>query len=193
MSAPYLLVGSPPCTDWCTLNVYLNHPKMDPAVVAERRRKARAHLSCVVKLYLRQLARGAHFLHEHPATATSWDEDIVKFLLARPGVDSAVGHMCQQGMTQVAADGRVLPVRKATRWASSAPEVFARLGRRCVNEGVVARETWLARPRAAHRKMGRTGRAGRPERRCARPSCVPTYCGAWPRSAFARERPFHRG
>ena len=57
-SSPYLLVGSPPCTDWCALNKSLNHPRMGPAEVVERRRRARAHLSCVVKLYLRQLARG---------------------------------------------------------------------------------------------------------------------------------------
>ena len=55
---PYLLVGSPPRTDWCALNARLNHPKMDPAIVAERRRRARAHLGFVVKLYLGQLARG---------------------------------------------------------------------------------------------------------------------------------------
>ena len=61
----------------------------------------------------------------------------MRFLLGWPGVDSAVGHMCQQGMAQEAGDGRVLPVRKATRWASSAPEVLARLGRRCSNEGLL--------------------------------------------------------
>ena len=59
-SPPYLLVGSPPRTDWCTLNVNLNHPRLGPAEVAERRRRARAHLSFVVKKpYLRQLVRGA--------------------------------------------------------------------------------------------------------------------------------------
>eukprot|EP00969_Alexandrium_andersonii_P216230 9550787-Alexandrium_andersonii.AAC.1 len=26
---PYLLIGSPPCTDWCGLNVHANHPRMD--------------------------------------------------------------------------------------------------------------------------------------------------------------------
>ena len=133
---PYLLVGSPPCTDWCALNVRLNHPRMDPAVVAERRRRARAHLHFVVKLYLKQLARGAHFLHEHPASADSWDDDIMKGLLNRPEVSMVAGHMCRQGMTQVTGDGRVLPVHKATRWASSAPEVLARLRRRCTNEGL---------------------------------------------------------
>ena len=83
---PYLLVGSPSSTDWCALNVRWNHPRMDPAVVAERRRKARAHLSFVVRLYLGQLSRGAHFLHEHPATADSWGEDVMKGLLERPEV-----------------------------------------------------------------------------------------------------------
>ena len=41
---PPLLVGSPPCTDWCALRVHLNRPRLEPADVAERRRRARAHL-----------------------------------------------------------------------------------------------------------------------------------------------------
>ena len=31
---PYILIGSPPCTDWRAFNVRVNHPRMDPAVVA---------------------------------------------------------------------------------------------------------------------------------------------------------------
>ena len=55
-------------------------------------------------------------------------------LLAEPGVSSVVGHMCRQGMRLQSPDGRVLPVRKPTRWASSAREVLKRLGLRCANE-----------------------------------------------------------
>ena len=100
-----------------------------------RRRKARLHLEFVVKLYWKQLARGAHFLHEHPSTAGSWDEPFMRELLAEPGVGTVIGHMCRQGMRLQAPDGRALPVRKPTRWASSASEVLKRLGLRCTNEG----------------------------------------------------------
>ena len=132
---PYLLIGCPPCTDWSIFNVNMNYKHMDPEEVERRRRRARLHLEFVIKLYRQQLARGAHFLHEHPATADSWDEPSMQELLAIPGVGTVVGHMCRQGMRIQAPDGRILPVRKPTRWASSAPEVLKRLGLRCTNEG----------------------------------------------------------
>ena len=43
------LPGSPPRTAWCAQNVRMNQPMVDPAEVAKRRRRARGHLSCVVK------------------------------------------------------------------------------------------------------------------------------------------------
>eukprot|EP00969_Alexandrium_andersonii_P218117 9633542-Alexandrium_andersonii.AAC.1 len=70
------------------------------------------------------MARGAHFLHEHPASAASWDTAEMQKLLTRPGVDSGIGHMCRFGMKTEPPDGGAgrLLVRKPTRWASSAEE-----------------------------------------------------------------------
>eukprot|EP00969_Alexandrium_andersonii_P144103 6372536-Alexandrium_andersonii.AAC.1 len=71
---------------------------MDPAAVAERRRKAKVHLQFVADIYRAQLERGAHFLHEHhPMTAGSWDEDCVQRLVEHPEVQSGVGHVCRFG------------------------------------------------------------------------------------------------
>eukprot|EP00969_Alexandrium_andersonii_P045320 1989964-Alexandrium_andersonii.AAC.1 len=68
---------------------------MDPAVVAERKRKAEVHLEFMVKIYLAaQFDRAARFLHEHPMAANSWDEEWVKGLVARPEVQRGVGHVC---------------------------------------------------------------------------------------------------
>ena len=89
-------------------------------------------------LYKAQLRRGAHFLHEHPAPAKSWDTAEIKDLLNQPGVSSVIGHMCCHGMkvpASASADGQDLLVRKPTRWASSSSELLQRLGRRCSNEG----------------------------------------------------------
>ena len=135
VAQPYVLIGSPPCTDFSLWNANLNHGKLDAEEVARRRKLARLHLAFVVKLYRKQLARGAHFLHEHPASATSWEEPCMQELLGQPGVSTVVGHMCRQGMRRLSPDGRMLPVRKPTRWASSAAEVLKRLGLRCTNEG----------------------------------------------------------
>eukprot|EP00969_Alexandrium_andersonii_P194284 8581711-Alexandrium_andersonii.AAC.1 len=109
---------------------------MDPTEVAERTRKARLHLEFVVKLYVSQLERGARFLHEHPTSAASWNEESIKDLMARPGVECGIGHMCRFGVTApaVASAGSepafagvgCLPVRKPTRWMSSSPEILKR-------------------------------------------------------------------
>eukprot|EP00969_Alexandrium_andersonii_P237185 10469955-Alexandrium_andersonii.AAC.1 len=66
-------------------------------------RKARARLEFAVKLYCAQLERGAHFLREHPATASSWDEQRAQDLLGEPGVSYGVGHMCRIGMRAAGA------------------------------------------------------------------------------------------
>ena len=41
---PYVVIGSPPCTDFCTLNQNINHKKMSPDVVRRRMVEARLHL-----------------------------------------------------------------------------------------------------------------------------------------------------
>eukprot|EP00969_Alexandrium_andersonii_P012904 562933-Alexandrium_andersonii.AAC.1 len=70
--------------------------------VRGRLEKAGAHVEFVIKLYqpqlAPQLARGAHFLHEHLATAASWDLPSMQELLNDPRVDTVVGHMCRFGV-----------------------------------------------------------------------------------------------
>eukprot|EP00969_Alexandrium_andersonii_P088638 3910590-Alexandrium_andersonii.AAC.1 len=79
----------------------------------------------MTQLYRSQLERGAHFLHEHPASAASWQEPCITELLSRPEVDSGIGHVCRFGVrvpwAAPAVGGSGL-ARKPTRWASSSPE-----------------------------------------------------------------------
>ena len=58
---PTWLIGSPPCTDWCTFNQRWNFPKMDPKKVEGRMRRAKAHIRCCLEMYRRQLLDGRHF------------------------------------------------------------------------------------------------------------------------------------
>eukprot|EP00969_Alexandrium_andersonii_P233673 10316639-Alexandrium_andersonii.AAC.1 len=55
------------------------------------------HTEFAIELYRSQLARGARLLHEHPATAASWDLPEMQKLLSEPQVSTAVGHMCRFG------------------------------------------------------------------------------------------------
>ena len=52
-------------------------------VKAEKKR-AVMHLEFCVELYREQMKHGRCFLHEHPAYATSWQEDAVKNLRSMP-------------------------------------------------------------------------------------------------------------
>ena len=76
---PLVLIGSPPCTDWSTI-MNLNWDKMSPDERTRRRKEARAHLEFSAKLYRIQVASGRYFLHEHPQSASSWHEDVMKEL-----------------------------------------------------------------------------------------------------------------
>eukprot|EP00969_Alexandrium_andersonii_P211904 9358815-Alexandrium_andersonii.AAC.1 len=80
--------------------------------------------------------------------ASSWGEDCVRNLMARPEVQRGVGHACRFGMTvpatagagvgSVCADAGRLSVRKPTRWMSSSLEILKRVRLRRSNEGLSA-------------------------------------------------------
>eukprot|EP00969_Alexandrium_andersonii_P095859 4233273-Alexandrium_andersonii.AAC.1 len=64
---------------------------MDEQEVTRRAAAARARVETATKLYQAQLERGAHFPHEHPASAASWREPCMVELLSRPEVESGIG------------------------------------------------------------------------------------------------------
>ena len=128
---PTWLIGSPPCTDFCALNVGLNHPKMDPAEVSRRLKIARKHLRFVASLYLYQLREGRHFLHEHPAGALSWKEEVMVQLMNKKQVGTVISHQCEYGLTTPGPDGKPMPAKKPTKWMSSSPQMLECLSKRC--------------------------------------------------------------
>ena len=91
---PFLVVGSPPCTMFSRLQLNLNAAKMGKAEWERRRREAEVLLVFAVAVYALQVRAGRHFLHEHPAGATSWRHPAIATLYAREGVDTVVAHMC---------------------------------------------------------------------------------------------------
>jgi hypothetical protein len=115
---PDRLIGSPSCTDFSVLGQW-NHKRMKIENVRRRLREARRHLQFCVVLYNKQLARGKHFLHEHPQGASSWREGCVERLANEDGVSTTVGHSCQYGMIATDKSGTPRPIMKPTRWLSS--------------------------------------------------------------------------
>ena len=104
---------------------------MEPEEVRRRIIQAKLHLEFCIELYEYQVKRGLHFLHEHPASATSWADDRVQELIQKLGIEPVIGHMCQYGMVHVDKSGKEWPVLKPTRWLSSSPALLRRLGRKC--------------------------------------------------------------
>ena len=77
---PTLLIGSPMCTAYSTMN-NSNHPRMSRDEVEARMRYARQHLEFCVKLCRIQFGEGRYFPHEHPQSASSWQEKEITQLL----------------------------------------------------------------------------------------------------------------
>ena len=83
----------------------LNWDKMDPEVVEERRRMARVHLEFCAKLYKIQQESGRYFLHEHPRSAASWQEETMKKMCQSEGVLTVDADQCMFGLTTEGPDG----------------------------------------------------------------------------------------
>ena len=133
---PTWIIGSPPCTFFSAWNQGINHRKMSPERVEALRVEAVRHLHYMAGLYKLQLSAGRHFLHEHPATASSWSDPWIMRLLNHPNVSSVVSDQCEYGLLTPDADGLPMPAKKPTRWMSSSPFMLDRLSRRCSGDHV---------------------------------------------------------
>ena len=77
---PYMLIGSPPCTPYSTIQNLNMRTEAGRAKVEEARRKGDVHLRFCVALYREQMRGGRYFVHEHPRTAASWMNAHIKAL-----------------------------------------------------------------------------------------------------------------
>jgi hypothetical protein len=128
-----LVVASPECKAFSTWNA-LNRFRHGPGV-AERleteRQAAMEHLRFTVRIMRDQLAAGRYFLFEHPAGASSWQEDRFQSLLDEPKVGRVVAHQCQFGHEVEHGKHKGRPIRKATGLLTNSPELLKALNRRC--------------------------------------------------------------
>eukprot|EP00972_Heterocapsa_arctica_P034663 5104695-Heterocapsa_arctica.AAC.1 len=61
---------------------------MDPQKVARAKAEGMVLLKFAISVYEWQLRRGRFFIHEHPASAASWQAQEIKSLMSRDGVCS---------------------------------------------------------------------------------------------------------
>ena len=87
-----------------------------------------------VQLYWEQISRGRFFIHEHPATASSWGLPMIKELERHPGVQIVTGDMCRWGMTldrDTLVEEPTKLVKKPTKWMTNSPILAKLLQSRC--------------------------------------------------------------
>ena len=85
------------------------------------------HMEFAAELYEIQMNNNLYFLHEHPASATSWQLPCIKRLIERDDVYQGTIDMCQYGM--VSKDGE--PIKKPTSFITNSWEIAKRLRLRC--------------------------------------------------------------
>lgn len=129
---PFLLTGSPPCEAFSAI-LRIMKSKRDPEKIQRDRELGLQHLRVAVEAYKRQMQRGRYFLHEHPWTASSWNEDVVKELREDPRVYVVKGPMCRWRMKPKDCAEENVYVRKETGWMTNSPVLAEILRGTCSN------------------------------------------------------------
>eukprot|EP00913_Durusdinium_trenchii_P018599 g17477.t1 len=94
---PRLLVTSPPCTKFSTMQ----HLRTNWDNWEEEIAEATDHVDFSMEMLGEQLDRGAHGLHEHPRTAKSWDLPSVRNYVNNDQVILVKGDQCRFGLKEL--------------------------------------------------------------------------------------------
>ena len=93
--------------------------------------KARRHVEFCCEIYEYQLRRGAHFIHEHPWNAKSWQMNCVSRIVHDKRVMVAMVDQCRFGLTTTDKDWEEGPARNRTGFISSSWTVIDELHGAC--------------------------------------------------------------
>jgi hypothetical protein len=95
---PYMIVGSPECTLFSTIqNLNMRMPEGEEKV-ERAREEGTTQLEFCCNIYMIQVEAGRYFIHEYPLTETLWATDCMTKLRNCPAVYTAEAHMCAFGM-----------------------------------------------------------------------------------------------
>jgi hypothetical protein len=128
-TAPFLVIGSPPCTMFSTLQ-NLSKKQRNKVAFDKAMKNAKEHVKSCVEIYKMQMCAGRYFLHEHPNSASSWNMPEVADMVAHADVDVVTCDMCAYGLKVTDKIGEAL-VEKRTRLMSNSPEIIKRVGLQC--------------------------------------------------------------
>lgn len=145
-----LVILSPPCTIFSSLQAMWNFKKMRADVVSARWAEGMRHLDHAMDCARTQYDNGRVFIFEHPANATSWKQPSVTHVRSLPGVLVIVFDACMLGLTSKVSG---IPMKKRTRIMTNSTIVAEHFrGRMCDGthrhqrihqcEGGVSRAVW---------------------------------------------------
>ena len=131
---PLILLGAPPCTVFSPMqNINQKHHVGD--AWEKKKQDGMDLLLFATQCYWDQIERGMFFLHEHPATASSWGLNALQELEAYPGVHVVTADMCRWGMRvrdEIPEDqGQPYLVKKPTKWMTNCKPLAELLSLRC--------------------------------------------------------------
>ena len=131
---PLMLLGAPPCTVFSPMQ-NINQKHHVGEAWEKRKQDGMDLLLFAIQCYWDQIERGMFFLHEHPATASSWDVVEVMELAAHPGVHIVTSDTCRWGMRvrdEIPEDqGQPYLVKKPTIWMTNCKPMAELLSLQC--------------------------------------------------------------
>ena len=131
---PMILIGAPPCTVFSPMQ-NINQKHQQGPVWEQKYQEGCDLLQFASQCYWDQIERGMFFLHEHPATASSWNMDCIAEIAAHPGVYTVVSDMCRWGMKvrdEIPEDPtQPYLIKKPTKWMTNCRQLADLLSLRC--------------------------------------------------------------
>ena len=112
-----LVILSPPCTAFSELQRLWNFKRMTPESIRANWEQGMVFLRHSMDCAMAQVRRGAFFLFEHPARASSWRTPEVQRVLGQPGVVVVSFDQCMLGLKSKVHG---MPMRKRTKIATNA-------------------------------------------------------------------------
>ena len=117
-----LCILSPPCTvfsQWQRICVL----RTSQAAWQAKWEEGMLYLCHAMECARRQTREGRFFVFEHPATATSWEQTVVKDIASLPGVQTVTCDLCMLGLQ---AKVSKLPMRKPTKIMTNSSDMARR-------------------------------------------------------------------
>jgi hypothetical protein len=145
-----ILILSPPCTAFSSLQRVFNYKKLPVEVVRRKMEAAMVLLCHAIACAMLMYRAGKCFVFEHPASATSWNMPDVTAIKQLPGVFCVVFDQCMLGLRSKVGG---IPMRKRTRIMTNSLHIANKF-RGCVcdrthdhqviqgSEGGVDRSVW---------------------------------------------------